>query len=73
MRDDPGIVSAKSGTPNWWVVSFKNGTIHAGFDEREFKKIGELETIEEFLTSGDEYIRKEGLRRLQQDKLYKLF
>lgn len=68
MRYDSGIVSAKSGTPNWWIVSFKNGTIHAGFEECEFKKIGELETIEEFLTSGDEYIRKEGLRRLKSDK-----
>ncbi len=68
MRMSPGILSAKSGTPNWWVVSFDNGKIHAGFDQREFRKIGELETLEEFLTSSDEYIRQEGFRRLKNGR-----
>jgi hypothetical protein len=67
MRTSLGILSAKSGTPNWWVVSFDDGKIHTGFDQREFRKIGEL-TIEEFLTNSDEDIRKEGLRRIRLEK-----
>lgn len=67
MTNQIGIILGPTSS-DCYRLSFDNGRVHADFTKNDFTKIGELAIIEEFLTCGDSFLQKEGLRRVKLEK-----